>query len=163
MNRALGRPMGTPSPTRDLRLDGVDGLAGAYGRLCGRARQLGLSRRSLVHLLRSYGTNAEAILDVVAHRLALGSLLVPGHPHLAAEVVVAVRDEMATTVADVLLRRMRLGHLLPRHGVEVAPRVAALMADELGWSPDAQAEQVRAYSAAAAALAVPGEAVRATL
>jgi len=156
MNHVLGQRHGTPSLTRDLRLDGAEGLAGAYGRLRARAKELGVSRRSLVHLLRSYGTGAEMILGLVADRPPLGGALAPRHPHIAAEIVVAVRDEMATTVADALLRRTRLGHLLPRHGIEVAPQVAALMADELGWSPDDQAEQVRAYSTEAASLAVPG-------
>jgi len=156
MNQVLGRPAGTVSPTRDLALDGAEGFVGAFARLRGRARQLGLSRRTLVHLLRSYGAGAEAILDVVADRPSLGAPLSEGQPHVAAEVTAAVRDEMAVTVADVLFRRTRLAHLLPRHGVEVAPAVAALMREALGWSAGAEADAVRAYAAAAETLAMPG-------
>lgn len=155
MNVALGRPAGTPSPTRDMVLDGADGLAGAFARLRVRARELGVSRRTLLHLVRSYGTTAGAILDAVAERRSLGDVLAPGHPHIAAEVVAAIRDEMAVTVADVLFRRTRLAHLLPRHGEEIAPRVAALMADELGWPADTRDEEVRRYGEAAATLAAP--------
>jgi len=156
MNRVLGRPAGAASPTRDLPLDGAEGFVGAFARLRDRARRLGLSRRTLVHLLRSYGAGAEAILDVVADRPSLGAPLSEAQPHVAAEVTAAVRDEMAVTVADVLFRRTRLAHLLPRHGVEAAPAVAALMREELGWSADAEAGAVRAYAAEAATLAVPG-------
>ncbi len=157
MNQVLGQRRGTPSPTRDLRLDGAEGLAGAYARLRARARSLGVSRRSLVHLLRAYGTGAEMVLALIEERAPLGAVLASGYPHIAAEVVVAAREEMAATVADALFRRTRLAHLLPHHGTEIAPRVAALMADELGWTPADQAEQVRAYAAEAASLAVPGE------
>ncbi len=155
MNAVAGRPARTPSPTRRLPLDGADGLSGALPALRARARRLSLGRRTLVHLIRSYGTRTAALLDAVAARPDLGEPLAPGCPNIAAEVVVAVQEEMAATIGDVLLRRTRLAHLLPDAGVEVAPRVAALMAEELGWSPDEQRAAVEAYRRAAVALVVP--------
>ncbi len=53
-------------------------------------------------------------------------------PYCVDEVLSAVRHEMARTVADVLSRRLRALLLDARASVEVAPRVAALMAAELG-------------------------------
>jgi glycerol-3-phosphate dehydrogenase len=50
-----------------------------------------------------------------------------------AEVVYACRYEMAMELADVLERRLRIGIEDWSHGVDVAPRVADLMAAELGW------------------------------
>ncbi len=155
MNVVTRRPVGTPSPTRSLALDGADGLAEALPALRARAGRLGLSRSTQVHLIRSYGTLAATLLDLVAEQRPLGEPLVPGLPHIGAEVIVAVREEMAVTLADVLLRRTRLAHLLPRQGLEIAPRVAALMAQELGWSPEEQAAEVAEYAREAAALAVP--------
>ncbi len=155
VNHVLGRPRGTPSPTRALPLEGAEDLAGALPLLRSRARACGVSPRALAHLVRSYGTGAAAVLDLAAARPDLAAPLVPGHPHLGAEVVAAVRDEMAQTVADVLMRRTRLAHLLPGQGREAAPRVAALMAAELGWSRDREREEVARYAEAAAALAVP--------
>jgi glycerol-3-phosphate dehydrogenase len=59
----------------------------------------------------------------------------PVHPELpvrAGEVVWAVRQEMARTVDDVLARRTRSLLLNARAAIEAAPRVAALLAAELG-------------------------------
>ncbi|HKX19676.1 MAG TPA: glycerol-3-phosphate dehydrogenase C-terminal domain-containing protein, partial [bacterium] len=158
MNHALGLPSGTPSPTRDLPLDGADGLMRAVPMLRARARSGGVNARTLRHLLRAYGTRAARVLDLIADTPALGALLAAGHPHLAAEVVLAVREESAVTVEDVLLRRMRLGHLLPDQGRGAAAAVASLMAAALGWSAADEAEQAAAYrqSAAALAPALPG-------
>lgn len=148
-----GRPSGGVSPTRRLALEGAEGLADALPHLRSRARRLGLSGRTCVHLLRSYGTGAAAVLDLVAGRPSLGEPLAPGRPHIAAEVQVAVRDEMARTIGDVLLRRTRLAHFLPRQGREIAARVAALMAEDLGWSEGAQAVEAARFARDAAALA----------
>jgi len=147
-----------PSVTRTLPLEGAEGLADALPGLRARARALGVSRRTLVHLVRSYGTGSAAILDLIADRPSLGEPLAPGCPHVAAEAVAAVRDEMAVTIADVLMRRTRLAHLLPRQGREIAGRVAALVAGELGWSREVQADAVDRYARAAASLVAPGEA-----
>jgi len=155
MDAATGRRAGAPSPTRRLLLDGADGLSGALPELLARARRLGIGRRGFAHLIRAYGTGAAALLNAVAARPALGEPLAPGCPNIAAEVVVAVREEMAATIADVLLRRTRLAHLLPNAGVDAAPRVAALMAEDLGWSPEDQRAAVHAYRRAATAMAVP--------
>jgi glycerol-3-phosphate dehydrogenase len=150
-----GRSSRSPSPTRGLLLEGADGLADALPRLRSRARGLGLSARTCLHLLRSYGTGTDALLDLVTDAPALGQPLAPGYPHIAAEVVAAVREEMAQTVEDVLVRRTRLAHLLPRQGREIAARVAGVMAADLGWSPEAQEAEVARFARAAEALTPP--------
>ena len=50
----------------------------------------------------------------------------------AAQVIWAVRQEMARTVEDVLARRTRALFLDARAAVAMAPEVAALLAEELG-------------------------------
>ena len=52
-------------------------------------------------------------------------------PYCGAEVVWAVREEMARTVEDVLARRTRALFLHARAAIEMAPRVAELMAREM--------------------------------
>jgi len=96
--------------------------------------------------------------DCVNHAAALGHL--PERPcvteHLAihefhceadtaAEVVRAVREEMARTVEDVLARRTRALFLDARAAIEMAPRVAALMAQELGRDEAWQTAQIAAF------------------
>ena len=61
----------------------------------------------------------------------LAAPLHPALPYCGAEVVWAVREEMARTVEDVLARRTRALFLNARAAIEMAPRVAELMAGEL--------------------------------
>ncbi len=55
--------------------------------------------------LRAYGSDALAIQDLIRDDPALGAPLHPALPYLGAEVVWALRAEMARTVEDVLARR----------------------------------------------------------
>lgn len=75
-----------------------------------------------------------------------GERLHPDLPYTREDVVRAVRSEMAQTVEDVLARRTRALFLNARVAIEIAPQVAAIMAEELGndknWI-DAQAEDFR--------------------
>src|SRR5262249_7511576 len=54
VNVVLGLPAGTPSPTRDLALDGAGGFAQAISALRTRARRDGVPDRTLRHWLRAY-------------------------------------------------------------------------------------------------------------
>ena len=59
--------------------------------------------------------------------------LVAGRPFLEAEVLWAVRHELALSLDDVLARRTRLAQELPDRGAAIAPRVAQIMAGDLDW------------------------------
>ena len=67
-------------------------------------------------------------------------------PYLPVEVIWAVREEMARTLEDVLARRTRSLFLDAKAALEIAPKVAALMAHELGKNKhwiDSQIEQFK--------------------
>jgi glycerol-3-phosphate dehydrogenase len=97
------------------------------------------------HLAQRFGTGADEIRALIAFRPDLGEPLVPGQPYLRAEAVHAVRHEMATTLDDVLVRRTR-AHLFDRNAtLAAAPAVAALLADELGWTRDETERQLEDY------------------
>jgi glycerol-3-phosphate dehydrogenase len=81
--------------------------------------------------LAVYGSDAAEIRKLITSVPALAEPLHPRLPYTGAEVVWAVREEMATTVADVLARRIRALFLDARAAIAMAPRVAALMANEL--------------------------------
>lgn len=86
------------------------------------------------HLWGRYGTEAVRITEIITAQPELGSPLIPGSAHLAAEVVFAVRHEMALTVADVCERRFRT-HIFDRAASErMAPNVADIMELELRWT-----------------------------
>ena len=66
-------------------------------------------------------------------------------PYTGAEVVWAVRHEMARTVEDVLARRTRALFLNARAAMRMAPRVAELMARELQRNEEWAAGQLRSF------------------
>jgi glycerol-3-phosphate dehydrogenase len=82
--------------------------------------------------LEAYGADAQHIRTLAASRPELKNRIHPKLPYVAAEVVWAVREEMALTVEDVLSRRTRALLLDARASIEAAPHVARLMSQELG-------------------------------
>ncbi|MCJ7438157.1 MAG: glycerol-3-phosphate dehydrogenase/oxidase [Acidimicrobiia bacterium] len=100
------------------------------------------------HLSGRYGTESQAVLDLVADDRELDEALVPGLPYLRAEAVHAVRHEMARTLDDVLSRRTRARLLARDASAAAAESVAMLIGPELGWDADESARQVDAYRAA---------------
>ena len=94
-----------------------------------------------------YGHASRAVLDLCEASPQLADPVVPGHPDLMAEVVVAARHEQARSVADVLLRRTRLGLVAAselRDGARVRA-VAETLGAELGWSPSRVDEEAEAW------------------
>ncbi|MGH8976543.1 MAG: FAD-dependent oxidoreductase [Acidimicrobiia bacterium] len=99
------------------------------------------------YLAGRYGADARRVLALARAEPTLGEPLVPGLDYVRAEVVHAVRSEMAQTVDDVLSRRTRARLLARDASAEIAADVAALMASDLGWSESEQLRQVEQYRA----------------
>ena len=95
--------------------------------------------------LSFYGSDAPAINELMEQEPALAAPIAAGLPYVAAEVVWAVRHEMARTVEDVLCRRTRALFLHAKAAREAAPRVASLMAQELLYDADWKARQLVAF------------------
>ena len=93
-----------------------------------------------------YGHAARRVLDLCEADPALAQPILPGHPDLMAEVVIAAREEQALSAADVLLRRTRLGLVAASElrDTERVGAVAELLGRELGW----RRERVEAEPAA---------------
>ena len=71
-----------------------------------------------------------------------GVPLHPDLPYTEMDVLRSVRSEMARTIEDVLGRRTRALFLRAGAAIEMAPRVANIMATELGWNGDREAMQL---------------------
>lgn len=82
--------------------------------------------------LQMYGADAAAVQTFLAEDPARTVLLHPRLPYVCGQVLWAVRHEMARTVEDVLARRTRSLLLDARAALAAAPRVAELLAGELG-------------------------------
>jgi len=117
-----------------------------------RGLELGIPSVSVDHLLRHYGTEAAGIFNLGGADRRLFRRLLPAHPAIEAEVIHAVRRELAQTVEDVMIRRFHAYYEHIEHGAPAAHRVAELMGEELGWDAlrvKAEAERYRAFVAAA--------------
>jgi glycerol-3-phosphate dehydrogenase len=107
-----------------------------------------LRPETIGHLISTYGTTYSQVLAPAEDDAHLAEPLVPGLPNLKAEVVHAVRHEMALTLEDVLGRRTHILDQVRDNGQGVAPEVAVLMGAELGWSEQESARQVTQYQQA---------------
>jgi glycerol-3-phosphate dehydrogenase len=92
-----------------------------------------------------YGSDAP-LVEQIGHGEPLDSEL----PYTSAEVIWAVREEMARTVEDVLARRTRALFLNSQAAIRIAPRVAHLMAAELKQNAAWEAEQLASFQQTAA-------------
>ena len=92
-----------------------------------------------------YGSDAARIRELEGARVPLH----PDLPYTEAEVRWAARFEQARTVEDVLSRRLRALLLNAKASAEAAPRVAAILAEELGHDEAWQRAQVHEYAALA--------------
>ncbi len=78
-----------------------------------------------------YGSDYKKILALMKEDASLKNKIIDDFPYTWAEVIWAVRHEMARTVEDVLARRLRLLFLDAKAALRAAPSVADLMAGEL--------------------------------
>ncbi|MEW6130823.1 MAG: glycerol-3-phosphate dehydrogenase/oxidase [Acidobacteriota bacterium] len=93
-----------------------------------------------------YGSDAIAILDSIRSDPSRGQPLHTALPYTLAEIIWAVRREMARTVEDVLARRTRALFLNARAAIEMAPRVAEILANELGLDQHWQQQQIESFN-----------------
>jgi glycerol-3-phosphate dehydrogenase len=92
-----------------------------------------------------YGSDYEKIQKLQQERSELARKLHPRFDYTGAEVVWAVREEMAITVEDVLSRRLRATFLDARAAIDIAPEVASIMAKETGKDIEWEKTQVQEF------------------
>lgn len=120
-----------PSATRSLRLHGWDQPSSPAGSMDG------------------YGSDRGLFEMLAGEHPEWRERLHPRLPYTAGEVIWAVRYEWARSIEDVLARRTRALLLDAGACREIAPRVACLMAVELGRDQEWQSRQLDHFDAAA--------------
>jgi len=96
--------------------------------------------------LSVYGTDQNGIADLMKQSPFLAKKLAAGLPYTEAEVIWAIRTEMARNVEDVLARRLRLLFLDAKAALAAAPRVAELLATELRYTENWRRAQVEEFT-----------------
>lgn len=124
----IGRLDDRPCITRDLNIHGHHQHAESFGELA------------------HYGSDAPAVEDLLGSEPAFGAPLHPGLFCRVGEIAWAARHEMARTVDDCLARRTRSLLLNARASIEAAPKVAEVLARELGRDGKWAKTQVEAFT-----------------
>jgi glycerol-3-phosphate dehydrogenase len=111
----LGKLEDKPCATRDLKIHGYypDAL-------------------EVLGDLAVYGGDAEHVLALTKENPNWAERLHPALPYIGAEIIWGAREEQARSVDDALSRRTRALLLNAAAASEIAPKVAALLAAELG-------------------------------
>ncbi|MGN5953657.1 glycerol-3-phosphate dehydrogenase/oxidase [Sphingobacterium lactis] len=97
-----------------------------------------------------YGKDYAAIQQLAQEDPSLREELVAGYDYQAVEVVWSCRNEMICKVEDFLARRSRLLLLDAKASMVAAPKVARIMAKELGKSEEWIVQEIKAYEELAA-------------
>jgi len=97
--------------------------------------------------MQVYGSDAPHIRALMHTNPELAELIHPALPYTKAEVVWAVRHELARTVEDVLARRTRAILLNAQASVTAATTVAHVIANELDYDQMWVNAQVESYTA----------------
>lgn len=128
----LGQLEQKPCVTRNLHIHGYHKNAEKFGDLA------------------LYGADAPMLQNLLRENPKFQKRLHPKMTILAGEVIWAVRHEMAQNVEDFLSRRTRALLLDARRSMEMAPKVADLMAQALHRKKSWKEEQIKAYNQLAA-------------
>jgi len=103
--------------------------------------ETGLPPAHQLRLFARYGARATQIfLDDAFHET------IPATPYLWAELRQAARAEGVIHLDDLLLRRVRLSLLLPNGGMDLLPRIRALVQSELGWDDSRWEKETQDYA-----------------
>ncbi len=116
------------SVTKELRLHGYHNHADEFGNL------------------EIYGSDAISINELFREDKSFKELLHPKFKTVVGEIVWAVRNEMARTVDDFIARRTRMLLLDAKAALEVAPKVANIMAKELNRNQNWVDEQIKVFN-----------------
>lgn len=117
-----------PSITENLQIYGYHQHANVFG------------------ALHQYGSAVPILKELLQQKENYTNKLHPNYTFVEGEVIWAVRKEMARTIEDFLARRTRLLFLDVEASLQIAAKVAHLMAEELGYTKKWELKEVEQYS-----------------
>jgi len=93
-----------------------------------------------------YGSAANEIEELINNDPSLGMNIHSEIPYCKAEFKWLIRNEMPRTIDDLLSRRTRSLILNASAAIEIAPLIASLLAEELGFDENWQKKQVKDFT-----------------
>ncbi|MFB9055709.1 glycerol-3-phosphate dehydrogenase/oxidase [Mariniflexile ostreae] len=125
---ALGKLPKAKCQTKTLRIHGADGASDKN------------------HHLYVYGSDQKGIAHLIKESPELSERIHPRLEFIKAEIVWAIRQEMARTVEDILARRVRILFLDAKAALEVSSMVASFLMKELNKTETWKEAQITSFS-----------------
>ena len=144
VQRSLGVSR-TPSRTAHAPLAGgnVPDLAAEIAAATANTGDVAVATR----LVQAHGDAWRDVWALAAADASLAERVEPGRPYLMAELLFALREELAVTLGDLLIRRTKLAFETRDHGRAAARRVASHVARWSSWSPVEMRAAIAEYDA----------------
>ena len=96
-----------------------------------------------------YGSDLDQLRMLIKKDPEMGEIISEKLHIFKAQVTWAIREEMARSVEDFLARRTRALQLDARESIQIAPRIAQIMAIELGYNSTWEKRQLEEYTSLA--------------
>ncbi len=100
-----------------------------------------LSRRTIEHLVRSYGSGYSQVKKFILEYQDNSPLTLHSIPVIKAQVLYSIEEEMAVKLSDVIFRRTGIGSVGPP-GESIIEKTAEIMADQLDWSKEKTTQEI---------------------
>jgi glycerol-3-phosphate dehydrogenase len=110
-----------------------------------REHDTGLPTDTIPHLIAAYGSRYRDVVELALNRAEWRTRVAPDFPVIGAQLVQAVRSEMAMTLADAVIRRTPLGSL-GHPGDPAVERAASIVGTELKWSDERRRAEIAAVN-----------------
>jgi glycerol-3-phosphate dehydrogenase len=105
---------------------------------------LPLDNITFERLLHIYGAGYKQILEIVEHDRSTLSVIEGNQPAIHAEIIHAIRNEMAYTLSDIVRRRTGLAPVGDLSEVEILT-CAKVMGDELNWNANQRQQAIEKF------------------
>lgn len=146
-----------PSPPCQTRVQPLPGAILPTDRRMAEASEAYRDRLSLPtldHLFTLYGARVFNLLRLIDDAPDLAEPIVSGLPDIKAQVVYAVRAEMAYTLSDICRRRTMLS-LQANYGLDALPAISQTLQTHCGWSVSDCEAAIARYKATMAENCIP--------
>ncbi len=142
--RALdGRSIPPRAPTDTTPLPG--GEVADLDILIAEAEREGIEPATAHHLVHAFGSETPAVARLAREDPRLAEPIAGGHPAIRAELVHALRREMAVTLCDLMMRRTHVFFEVLGNAAAEAAGLVDLVGEEAGWDGARKASELSAY------------------